>query len=188
MGAELATTIHHVCPLSPTLFLPPSLLQSKKLSVQWRRLARKHVPSVNFLLRHPHWSFSLSNFPRLPVGYPPHRFNAPGAKPIPAAMPSALALLPPAAAARLLSVVHPKSLSAAAIPVLLRRNFNCAGGPALGRISVRPCDQPVRYMQLFEGQFIAEPFAASTLEGFLLSETPSGSAALCATLVFHICL
>ena len=88
-------------------------------------------------------------------------------------MPSALALLPPAAAARLLSVVHPKSLSAAAIPVLLRRNFNCAGGPALGRISVRPCDQPVRYMQLFEGQFIpAAP--TNPLEGFLLSETPTG--------------
>ena len=96
-------------------------------------------------------------------------------------MPSALALLPPAAAARqLLSVsVLPKSLSAAAsaaaIPVLqLRRGFNSAGGPARGRISVRPGDEPVRYMQLFEGQFIAEPFAAPTLEGFLLSETPSG--------------
>ena len=97
-------------------------------------------------------------------------------------MPSALALLPPAAAARqLLSVsVLPKSLSAAAsaaaaIPVLqLRRGFNSAGGPARGRISVWPCDEPVRYMQLFEGQFIAEPFAAPTLEGFLLSETPSG--------------
>ena len=103
-------------------------------------------------------------------------------------MPSALALLPPAAAARLLSGVHPKSLSAAAAAIpalLLRRDFHCAGGPALGRISVRPCDQPVRYMQLFEGQFIpAAP--TNPLEGFLLSETPTG--VHCAQLLSYICL
>ena len=85
-------------------------------------------------------------------------------------MPSALALLPPAAAAR--QLLSAKSLSAAVL--FARRDFSAAAGPLLGRISVRPCDQPVRYLQLLEGQFIAEPFAAPTLEGFLLSETPSG--------------
>ena len=85
-------------------------------------------------------------------------------------MPSALALLPPAAAAR--QLLSAKSLSAAVH--FVRRDFSAAAGPLLGRISVRPCDQPVRYLQLLEGQFIPEPFAAPTLEGFLLSETPSG--------------
>ena len=87
-------------------------------------------------------------------------------------MPSALALLPPAAAAR--QLLSSKSLSAAAAVHFVRRDFSAAAGPLLGRISVRPCDQPVRYLQLLEGQFIPEPFAAPTLEGFLLSETPSG--------------
>ena len=86
-------------------------------------------------------------------------------------MPSALALPPPAAAAR--QLLSAKSLSAAAVH-FVRRDFCAAAGPLLGRISVRPCDQPVRYLQLLEGQFIPEPFAAPTLEGFLLSETPSG--------------
>ena len=87
-------------------------------------------------------------------------------------MPSALALLPPAAAAR--QLLSAKSLSAATAFNFVRRDFSAAAGPLLGRISVRPCDQPVRYLQLLEGQFIPEPFAAPTLEGFLLSETPSG--------------
>ena len=88
-------------------------------------------------------------------------------------MPSALALLPPAAAAR--QLLSAKSLSAASTAAhFVRRDLSAAAGPLLGRISVRPCDQPVRYLQLLEGQFIPEPFAAPTLEGFLLSETPSG--------------
>ena len=92
-------------------------------------------------------------------------------------MPSALALLPPAAAARRLLSPVPTAASAAAVLStafpLLRRDFNCSRGPALGRISVRPCDQSVRCMQHFEGQFIAEPFAVPA-KGIFLSETQSG--------------
>ena len=109
------------------------------------------------------FAFPVSRVPAL------RRFNAPGTEQF--TMPSTLALLPPAAAARrLLSPVPTAAAILSTAFPLLRRDFNCTHGPALGRISVRPCDQPVRYMQLFEGQFIAEPFAITVpAKGILLS-------------------